>query len=62
MPEWYDAVQSCTGALYASVVLITVIFLIARIGKASQPTALALALAPTVLVVALNQAILPAIL
>ena len=46
MSEWYEAVQTYTGALFASVLLITVVFLIARIGKVSQPTALALALAP----------------
>ena len=62
MPDWYDAVHSYTGALYASVLLITVIFLIARIGKVSQPTALALALSPMAFALALDQAILPAIL
>lgn len=62
MPEWYEAVQSYTGALFASVLLITVVFLIARIGKLSQPTALALALAPMAFVLALDKAILPAIL
>jgi len=62
MPEWYEALQSYTGALYASVVLITVIFLIARIGKVSQPSALALALAPMAFALAFDKAILPAIL
>jgi len=62
MPDWYDAVHSYTGALYASVLLITVIFLIARIGKVSQPTALALALSPMAFALALDRAILPALL
>jgi len=62
MPDWYDAVHSYTGALYASVLLITVIFLIARIVKVSQPTALALALSPMAFALALDRAILPAIL
>lgn len=60
MPVWYEPVQSFSGALFASVLLITVVFLIARIGKLSQPTALALALAPMALVLAFDQAILPA--
>jgi hypothetical protein len=62
MPEWYDAVHSYAGTLYASVLLITVIFLIARIGKVSQPTALALALSPMAFALAFDKAILPAIL
>ena len=62
MLDWYDAVHSYTGALYASVLLITVIFLIARIGKVSQPTALALALSPMAFALALDRAILPALL
>lgn len=62
MPDWYEAVHTFTGGLFASVLLITVIFLIARIGKVSQPTALALALAPMAFVLAFDKAILPAIL
>ncbi len=62
MPVWYEPVQSYAGALFASVLLITVVFLIARIGKVSQPTALALALAPMAFVLAFDQAILPALL
>jgi len=61
MPYWYEAVQTYTGALFASVLLITVVFLIARIGKVSQPTALALALAPMAFALAFNEAILPAL-
>lgn len=60
MPVWYEPVQSYAGALFASVLLITVVFLIARIGKLSQPTALALALAPMAFVLAFDKAILPA--
>ena len=62
MPEWYEAVQTYAGGLFASVLLIVVVFLIARIGKVSQPTALALALAPMAFVLAFDKAILPAIL
>ena len=62
MPYWYEAVHSYTGALFASVLLIVVVFLIARIGKVSQPTALALALSPMAFVLAFDQAILPALL
>ena len=62
MSEWYEAVHTYTEALFASVLLITVVFLIARIGKVSQPTALALALAPMAFALAFDQAILPAIL
>ena len=61
MPGWYEPLHSYTGALFASVVLIVVVFLIARIGRLSQPTALALALAPMLLALALDQAILPAL-
>jgi len=62
MPDWYDAVHTYTGALFASVLLITVVFLIARIGRVSQPTALALALAPMAFALAFDKAILPAIM
>lgn len=62
MPAWYDAVQLYAANLFASVILIAVVFLIARIGKASQPTALALALSPMAFVLALDKAILPALL
>ncbi len=60
MPVWYEPVQIYAGSLFASVLLITVLFLIARIAKVSQPTALALALAPMAFVLAFDQAILPA--
>lgn len=62
MPVWYEPVQSFSGALFASVLLIAVVFLIARIGKLSQPTALALALAPMAFVLAFDKAILPALM
>jgi len=62
MPAWYEAVHTYTAGLFASVLLITVVFLIARIGKVSQPTALALALAPMAFVLAFDRAILPALL
>lgn len=57
MVEWYEAAQIYAANLFASVVLIAVVFLIARIGRASQPTALVLALSPMALVLA----ILPAL-
>ncbi len=60
MPVWFEPVQSYAGALFASVVLIAVIFLIARVGKVSQASALALALAPMAFVLAFDMAILPA--
>jgi hypothetical protein len=60
MPVWYEPVQIYAGSLFASVLLITVLFLIARVAKVSQPTALALALAPMAFVLAFDQAILPA--
>jgi hypothetical protein len=59
MPEWYVTLQQHTAVLFASVLLIVVVFLIARIGKLSQPTALALALSPMAFVLVLNKAILP---
>lgn len=62
MPVWYEAVQSYAGTLFAAVLLIAVLFLIARIARVSQPTALALALAPMAFVLAFDQAILPALL
>jgi hypothetical protein len=60
MPDWYVALEPSVASLFASVLLIVVIFLIARVGKVSQPTALALALAPMALVLAFDKAILPA--
>lgn len=60
MPVWYEPVQIYVGSLFASVLLITVLFLIARIARVRQPTALALALAPMAFVLAFDQAILPA--
>jgi len=62
MPVWYEAVHSYAGTLFAAVLLIAVLFLIARIARVSQPTALALALAPMAFVLAFDQAILPAFL
>ena len=62
MPDWYVALQNEVAVLFASVLLIAVVFLIARIGKVSQPTALALALSPMAFALALDKAILPALL
>ena len=62
MPDWYAALQVGAASLFASVLLIVVVFLIARISKVSQPTALALALAPMAFALAFDRAILPALL
>ena len=62
MPDWFVLLQGEAARLFASVLLITVVFLIARIGKASQPTALALALSPMAFVLAFDKAILPALM
>ncbi len=62
MPDWYVTLQSEAAVLFASVLLIIVVFLIARIGKVSQPTALALALSPMAFALAFDRAILPALL
>jgi hypothetical protein len=53
MPFWYEPVHDYSAALFASVLLIAVVFLIARIGRLSQPTALALALSPMLVALAL---------
>jgi hypothetical protein len=62
MPDWFVVVQQNAAWLFASVLLIIVMFLIARVGKVSQPLALALALAPMAFVLALDKAIVPAFL
>jgi hypothetical protein len=62
MPLWYVQLQHDAALLFTSVLLILVVFLIARVGRASQPTALVLALMPVALVLALDKAILPAVL
>jgi hypothetical protein len=62
MPDWYVMLQGEAASLFASVLLIVVVFLIARVGKLSQPTALALALSPMAFVLAFDKAILPALM
>ncbi len=56
------ALQPHAAELFASVLLIVVIFLIARIARLRQPLALALALSPMYFALALDAAILPALL
>lgn len=53
--------QHSVALLFGSVLLITAIFLIARIARLSQPLALAIALSPMAFALALDAAILPAI-
>ncbi|MDB5538608.1 MAG: hypothetical protein JWQ89_335 [Devosia sp.] len=55
MPSWFPLLQQNATILLASVLLIIVLFLIARVARLSQPLALALALTPTACAVALNQ-------
>jgi len=59
MSNWYVTLQEHTTVLFASVLLIVVVFLIARIGKVSQPTAIALALSPMLFALAFDKSILP---
>jgi hypothetical protein len=59
MPDWYVTLQEHATVLFASVLLVMVVFLIARIGKISQPTALALALSPVLFALAFDKASLP---
>jgi hypothetical protein len=62
MPDWLATLNENAEVMLASVMLIVVLFLIGRVGRASQPVALALALAPVALLLALNKAILPAMM
>ena len=62
MPEFLMALQPHAGALFGSVLLIVVVFLIARLARLRQPLALALALSPMYFALALDGAILPALL
>ena len=52
--------QHSVALLFGSVLLITAIFLIARIARLSQPLALAIALSPMAFALAFDGAILPA--
>lgn len=52
--------QHSAAALFASVLLIAVIFAIARVARLSQPLSLAIALSPMAFALALDAAILPA--
>ena len=52
--------QTAAGVLFASVLLIVSLFLIARIARVRQPMALVLALSPMAVLLAMDVAILPA--
>jgi hypothetical protein len=52
--------QHSVALLFGSVLLITALFLIARIARLSQPLSLAVALSPMAFALALDSAILPA--
>jgi hypothetical protein len=52
--------QHSVALLFGSVLLITAIFLIARVARLSQPLSLAIALSPMAFALALDGAILPA--
>lgn len=54
-------IQGSAAVLFASVLLIVSLFLIARVARVRQPMALALALIPMALALAADGAILPAI-
>ena len=54
------ALYQHSAALFASVLLIVVFFLIGRVARLSQPVAMALALAPALLVLAVDHFMLPA--
>ena len=51
------SMQQSAGVLFASVLLLVVIFLIARVVRVRQTLALALALSPMMVVLALEKAI-----
>lgn len=56
-PNVLISLQQSAAVLFASVLLITVVFLIARIARVRQTLALALALSPMLVVLALDKAI-----
>lgn len=58
--ETLALLQSAAGVLFASVLLIVTVFLIARVARVRQPMALILALAPMAVLLAVEAAILPA--
>lgn len=62
MDAWFPVLQQHAAVLFASVLLIVSLFLIARVARVRQPLALALALAPMAFALAFDQAILPAAL
>ena len=53
--------QASAAMLFASVLLIVTMFLIARVARVRAPAALALALTPMALVLAMDVAVLPAV-
>lgn len=54
MSSWLPLLQQNAAILFATVLMIAVLFLIARVARLSQPMALALALTPMAYAVALN--------
>ncbi len=60
MESWLPLLQQHAAVLFASVILIVSLFLIARVARVRQPLALALALAPMAFALAFDQAIVPA--
>lgn len=58
MISWLPVLQQEAAVLFASVLLIVAIFLIARVARLSQPLALALALTPMAYALAFDRAVL----
>lgn len=57
MPSWLPVLQQNAAILFAFVLMIVALFLIARVAKLSQPMSLALALTPMAYAVALSHGI-----
>lgn len=60
-PTIVTQMQAHAAMLFASVLLIVTMFLIARVARVRATAALALALAPMALVLAMDVAVLPAV-
>lgn len=58
MSSWLPLLQQNAAMLFASVLMIVVLFLIARVARLSQPLALALALTPMAYAVAVERSML----
>ena len=56
-PEVLHSLQHSAALLFASVVLITIVFLIARVVRVRQTLAIAIALSPMLAAFALQQAV-----